>query len=97
MAKHRDANAELKLEGRDEFIRENGNVYPVKNEKGAVTGFRRFPHTMIASRLGDQLLRLEQEFGLSPSARTRIRLDNTMREQSAEEEMLRFIASKPAP
>lgn len=41
-------------------------------EKGSTSGGRLIPEVRLAGELAAALLRLEQEFGLTPSARTRI-------------------------
>lgn len=63
----------------EEFIEEHGTQYPVKKTIGRgedqtveVVGFRIFPEAKLAMALAVELRRLEQEFGLTPAARTRI-------------------------
>ena len=41
-------------------------------EDGRIRYFQQWPQVAIASKLAQQLTRLEQEFGMTPSARTRI-------------------------
>lgn len=55
-----------------DWLREHGEVYPVLNEEGKPVAFRAFPQVGIVSDLGTALLRIEQEFGLTPSARSRV-------------------------
>lgn len=57
------------------FLDKNGEVYPLRDEKGKVKYLAQFPQVSIAANLAQQLTRLEQEFGLTPSARTRIQVD----------------------
>jgi P27 family predicted phage terminase small subunit len=54
------------------FIQKHGDTYPLKDEKGRIRCLQQFPQVSIANKLAQQLTRLEQEFGLTPSARTRI-------------------------
>jgi P27 family predicted phage terminase small subunit len=54
------------------FVREKGQVYPIRNKDGQVTCMAQFPQVSIARTLAAELRRLEQEFGLTPSARARI-------------------------
>lgn len=64
----------------EEFIARRGSVLPVKNAEGEVIDLKPFPQVGIASKLAEQLLRLEQQFGLTPSARARLtvgRSENT--------------------
>lgn len=57
------------------FIQKYGSTYPIKDEKGAVKCFVQFPEVGIANSLAKQLTRLEQEFGLTPSSRSRIQVE----------------------
>ena len=63
-----------------DFIRRNGTTYTI-TELDDVTGkpkivnVRKFPQVNVRDSLSMQLLRLEQEFGLTPSARARITVD----------------------
>ena len=49
-------------------------MYPHKDESGKVKCFQQWPQVAIANKLAIQLTRLEQEFGMTPSARTRIQV-----------------------
>ena len=57
------------------FIEEKGEMYPLRAEDGSVKYFQQWPQVAIANKLAQQLTRLEQEFGLTPSARSRIRIE----------------------
>ena len=54
------------------FIERHGETYPIKDGQGNVKYIQQLPQVAIASKLAQQLTRLEQEFGMTPSARTRI-------------------------
>ncbi len=56
------------------FIDKHGEAYPLKDEQGKVRCLQQFPQVAIANKLAQQLTRLEQEFGMTPSARTRIQV-----------------------
>ena len=56
----------------EQFIQKHGDSYPLKDEKGRVKCVAQFPQVAIAHKLGALLGRLEQEFGMTPSARSRI-------------------------
>jgi P27 family predicted phage terminase small subunit len=56
------------------FIEDKGEMYPLRGEDGGVKCFQQWPQVAIAHRLALQLVKLEQEFGLTPSARARIQL-----------------------
>ena len=56
------------------FIERNGETYALRDEHGKTRYLQQFPQISIANKLAGQLLRLEQEFGMTPSARSRIEL-----------------------
>jgi P27 family predicted phage terminase small subunit len=56
------------------FIEQRGEMYPLKDEGGKVKCFQQWPQVSIACKLAQQLTRLEAEFGMTPSARSRIQL-----------------------
>ena len=56
------------------FIAEKGEMYPLRDEDGRVKCFMQWPQVAVAHKLAQQLTRLEQEFGMTPSARARIQL-----------------------
>jgi len=49
---------------------------PVKDENGKVKGFISTPPYMVFNKSNEQLLKLEQEFGLTPAARPRLESSN---------------------
>jgi P27 family predicted phage terminase small subunit len=54
------------------FLKKEGHTYAKTDKAGLVTGFGMHPEVRIAHALVDQLLRLEAQFGLTPSSRTRL-------------------------
>ncbi len=64
------------------FIDQRGEMYPLKDESGKVKYFQQWPQVAIANKLAQQLTRLEQEFGMTPSARARIQLNPASEEPS---------------
>ena len=56
----------------ESFIEEKGEMYPLRDDNGRVKCFMQWPQVAIANKLAQQLTRLEQEFGMTPSARARI-------------------------
>ncbi len=56
------------------FLDQKGPVYPLKDERGKIKCVMPWPQVAIASKLAQQLTRLEQEFGMTPAARTRIQV-----------------------
>lgn len=56
----------------NEWIRKNGTSYPLRDKSGGVKCFMQFPQVGVRNHIGAELRRIECEFGLTPSARTRI-------------------------
>lgn len=56
----------------EQFIQQFGETYPVKSGTGVVKCFFQWPQVNLAQKLSTALTKLEQEFGLTPSARSRI-------------------------
>ena len=56
----------------EEFIQQHGEVYPIRDESGRVKYMQQFPQVAIARHNLQLLKSYQQEFGLTPSARTRI-------------------------
>jgi P27 family predicted phage terminase small subunit len=56
----------------EEFIQRHGDVLPIKDDTGRVKYLQQVPQVSIARNLVQVLNRYQQEFGLTPSARTRI-------------------------
>lgn len=54
------------------FIREHGEILPIKDDKGKVKYLQQMPQVAIARSLIQVLHRYQQEFGMTPSSRTRI-------------------------
>ena len=57
------------------FLQERGDVYSLKDDKGGVKCLQQFPQVAIARNLAQLVRSYQQEFGLTPSARSRIRAD----------------------
>ncbi len=55
------------------YIEKHGLTYEVKDSDGCVKCIYKRPQVALATQLADQLLKLEQQFGLTPSARTRLK------------------------
>ena len=56
----------------EEFLLKHGDSYPLKDGNGKIKCLQPFPQAANAHKLGALLTKLEQEFGLSPSARVRL-------------------------
>ncbi|MCC7387309.1 MAG: phage terminase small subunit P27 family [Phycisphaerales bacterium] len=72
----------------DAFLQKNGETYTLRDEAGKVKMLLPFPQVSIAGGLAQQLTRLEQELGLTPSARTRIRVDMALPRDPGREELI---------
>ena len=53
-------------------IEEVGSVYPIKNPDGSIKYLQQTPWVAMSRNYGAELNRLLQQFGLTPSARSRI-------------------------
>lgn len=54
------------------FLDQHGEVYPIRDEKGSIRCMQPFPQVAIARSELEMLRRYQQEFGMTPSARTRV-------------------------
>lgn len=79
-----------------EFLQKNGEVYTIRDDAGQPKYVQQWPQVNIAAKLADQMLRVEQELGLTPSARTRITVAPTLPADSPLEGFLR-LSGQPAP
>jgi len=59
-------------EAAEDFLEKHGEVYPIRDEAGRVRYMQQFPQVAIARNLLQTLRAYQQEFGLTPSARSRI-------------------------
>ena len=57
------------------FLEKHGDVYPLRDENGRVRYMQQFPQVAIARSLLLVLKTFYQEFGMTPSARTRIEIE----------------------
>jgi P27 family predicted phage terminase small subunit len=61
-----------------EFVRRHGEAHAIPGKKaadgstGPSPGLRLYPQTKLVLELADRLLRMEEQFGLTPSARARL-------------------------
>ena len=53
----------------NEFLAKNGETYMLKDADGKPKCLQQFPQVAVANRLAQHLLRLEQEFGMTPASR----------------------------
>jgi P27 family predicted phage terminase small subunit len=69
----------------EQFLEKHGEVYPIRDEHGNVRCMQQLPQVAIARNLLQVLQRYQQEFGMTPSARTRVQVVATLEEDSDEE------------
>ena len=58
----------------EDWIEKHGEMYPIKDEAGRVRCFQQWPQVAVSHKLCHELTRIEAEFGMTPSARTRIHI-----------------------
>ena len=75
----------------EEYLNEHGDVATIYDGRGQIVQTKESPHISIARNLLQLLNRYQQELGLTPSARTRIRVEKPSPEAS---EFERFLARK---
>jgi len=75
------------------FLDEHGDTYVVRDETGTIKYIAQFPQVSIYRNLSLHLTRLEQEFGLTPSARTRIAVANAP--EANDDPLESFLQRKP--
>ena len=63
----------------EDFIDDHGDMYPLKDDAGQTARFQQWPQVAIAHKLALQLTRIEQEFGMTPSARVRLHIPSNRR------------------
>ena len=73
----------------EEMIQKHGEVYPIKTDAGEVKYLQQSPYVAIARAAGEQLARMYREFGMTPSARSRIEVPES---KSGDEEKRGFLA-----
>lgn len=56
----------------EQFIDQHGEVYPIRDEAGKIRYMQPFPQVAIARSYLQVLRSYQQEFGMTPSARTRV-------------------------
>lgn len=69
------------------FLQKNGDVYTIKDDEGKVKYIQQLPQVAIARNLLAVLNRYQQEFGLTPAARSRL----TIAEQDDSPGLMEFL------
>lgn len=68
-----------------EFVRKNGETFPIRDSSGTLKGVALLPQAKLLNTLAPLLLKMEQEFGLTPSSRASIQLDKTQHEDKTKQ------------
>ena len=74
-----------------EWLAVHGDTYPVKDKAGAVIAIKVFPQVRRTQRLAEHLLRIEREFGLTPSRRAGLSVAQPSTEAGGKD---RFLAQE---
>ena len=72
-------------------LKKEGDTYPILNDKGEVKYIAQRPEVSIANKLAAQLRQLESDFGLSPAARTSLKVEPDAKEESV---LNKFLARR---
>ena len=80
----------------EQFIQQHGESYPLKDDQGRIKCLQAFPQVATAHKLAAQLTRLEQEFGMTPSARTHIQASTRAQPYVSDPAKVRFF-ERPLP
>jgi P27 family predicted phage terminase small subunit len=72
-------------------LKKQGDTYPILNDKGEVKYIAQRPEVSIANKLAAQLRQLESDFGLSPAARTSLKVEPDAKEESV---LSKFLARR---
>lgn len=77
----------------EKFLEQHGTSYAVKDSDGKVKYLAQFPEVSIAANLAQQLTRLEAEFGMTPSARTRVHPNYQSHDTEGAEKAAKFFGA----
>ena len=69
-------------------LKAEGDTYPILNDGGQVKYVAQRPEVSIAHKLAVQLRQLEQDFGLNPSARTGLHVEEPKHESDDEDRLM---------
>src|SRR5688572_4051207 len=72
-----------------QFLAKHGEVYQIRDGNGKVKCLAMMPQVAIVNKLGLSLTKFEQEFGMTPSARSRIECNTEDTEPESIEEYLK--------
>lgn len=79
----------------EQFIQRYGSSYPITDKHGRPKCFLPFPEVAIAAKLSQELGRLEAQFGLTPSSRSRITVLRGRQEVAASDSSFAALRGVP--
>lgn len=74
-----------------EWIKEHGDVFAVKDEKGKVKYVQQMPQVAIASKAAERVHKIAQQFGLTPAARASLSVESSGK-QVSQEAVRKFVS-----
>jgi len=77
-----------------QFLDQHGMVYPLRDERGGIKCMMPFPQVSIVRSCIQLLRSYQQEFGLTPAARTRLQ---EIPDLYLDPDEARFFGPQPAP
>jgi hypothetical protein len=72
-------------------LKKDGDTYPILNDAGEIKYIAQRPEVSIAHKLAAQLRQLESDFGLSPAARSSLKVEPDATEKSV---LSKFLARR---
>lgn len=72
-------------------LKKDGDTYPILNDAGEIKYIAQRPEVSIAHKLSAQLRQLESDFGLSPAARSSLKVEPDAKEESV---LSKFLARR---
>ena len=78
----------------EEWLAEHGDIITMRNEAGQLTDLKQVPQVGRSLRLSAELLKLERQFGMTPSARAGLAIPKNNPQENRGKN--RFFASPPA-
>lgn len=79
-----------------EKLKKEGDTYPILNDKGDVKYIAQRPEVSIAHKLAQQLRQLESDFGLTPAARSSLKVESDVKAETALDKFRAIKAARKA-
>lgn len=79
-----------------EKLKKEGDTYPILNDKGDVKYIAQRPEVSIAHKLAQQLRQLESDFGLTPAARSSLKVESDAKAETALDKFRAIKAARKA-